>query len=50
MLYGKRLSKEERIRIAELWQGGFTVTELAMMYDKSIFRIMGVLNKFGVEI
>jgi hypothetical protein len=44
------LNKNERITIAELFVDGFTITELALMYDVSIFRIMGVLNKLGVEV
>lgn len=46
----RKLTKEERIRVAELFADGYTITELSIMYHKSIFRIMGVLERFGVEV
>ena len=45
-----RLNKNDRIRILELFVDGFTVDELSKMYEVSIFRIMGVLEKVGVSI
>lgn len=44
------INKNERIRIAELFVDGFTITELSLMYKVSIFRIMGVLERFGIEV
>lgn len=45
-----KLTKTDRIRIAELFCDGFTVDELALMYKVSIFRILGMLDKYGVNI
>jgi len=44
------LCKKDKLRIAELWEEGFSVTELALMYHVSVFRILGCLEKFGVKI
>jgi uncharacterized protein YjcR len=45
-----KLTKQDRITISELWVDGFTVDELALMYKVSIFRILGLLSKYGIEI
>lgn len=44
------LNKNERISIAELFVDGFTIAELSLMYEVSIFRIMGVLERFGIDL
>ena len=45
-----KINKIQRVRIAELWQDGFSLDELAIMYGISVFYIMGMLGKFGVEV
>lgn len=45
-----KINKIQRIRIAELFCDGFTVTELSLMYKVSIFYIMGILGKLGVNV
>lgn len=44
------MTKEDRINIAELFADGFTITELALMYEISVFRVMGFLEQFGIEV
>lgn len=44
------MNRRDRIRILELFCDGFSITELGIMYDLSVFRVMGILNKFGIDI
>lgn len=46
----KKMKKNDRIRIAELFADGYSIDELHLMYDISIFRIMGILEKFGIDL
>jgi hypothetical protein len=45
-----KLTKKDRIQIAELFCDGFTIDELALMYKVSVFRILGILEVLGVYI
>jgi hypothetical protein len=45
-----KITKSDRIRLAELFVDGFTLDELSKMYDVSIFCVMGMLGKFGIDV